>query len=305
MSHRPNFSEEATPGVFLGLDTTLDSSRVVMLPVPYEGTVSYRSGTRHGPRAIIEASAHLELYDPELDAEPFQLGIHTAKPIWPDYSAPEHMIHKVSLRCREYLHQNKFVVLLGGEHSVTVGAVQAYVEKYPDMSVLQLDAHADLRDRYHHTRWGHASTMRRIGELCPAMAVGIRSLSLEEMDHVREGNLKVMFVHKILTDPEWISKVLESLSDQVYVTIDLDVLDQGIMPAVGTPVPGGLSWNQILDLLRRVAAEREVVGFDVVELAPIPGQVAPDFLAAKIVYKFLGCVFANKRLVSKNLKGQA
>lgn len=295
MNQKPNSSEEATPGIFLGMDSTLDSSRVVILPVPYEGTISYQPGTRHGPRAILEASAHLELYDQELDAEPFRVGIHTAQPIWPDYSAPEQMLGKISLRCREHLHEDKFLVVLGGEHSVSVGAVQAYVEKYPHMTVLQLDAHADLRDQYHHTRWGHASTMRRVGELCPPMGVGIRSLSLEEMDHVREGNLKVMFAQHIHEDPDWISKVMESLPEQVYVTIDLDVLDPGIMPAVGTPVPGGLTWHQILELLRKVATSRQVVGFDVVELAPIPGQVAPDFLAAKLVYKFLGYIFAKKK----------
>lgn len=289
-----NDVEETTPGVFLGVDSALDASRVVILPVPYEGTVSYQSGTRHGPKAIIEASAYLELYDQELDAEPFRAGIHTAQPIWPDYSAPEQMIRKISLRCREYLRGDKFVTLLGGEHSVTVGAVQACTEKYPHTMVLHLDAHADLRDRYHHTRWGHASTMRRVGELCPVMSAGIRSLSREEMDHVRQGNLKVMFAQHIHRDPQWVSKVLEGLSDQVYVTIDLDVLDPGIMPAVGTPVPGGLNWHQILELLRQVAASKQVVGFDVVELAPIPGQVAPDFLAAKLVYKFLGYLFRDR-----------
>lgn len=295
MRHTPNFSEEVTPSIFLGVDSTLDSSRVVMLPVPYEGTVSYQPGTRCGPRAIIEASAHLELYDEELDSEPYRAGVHTANPIWPDFRGPEQMTQKIFRQCRQYLEANKFLVILGGEHSVTVGAVQAYVEKYRDMTVLQLDAHADLRNRYHHTKWGHASTMRRIGELCPTIGVGIRSLSLEERDHVREGNLKVIFAQHIHRDPKWISKVLEALSDRVYVTIDLDVLDPGIMPAVGTPVPGGFSWHQILDLLRLVAAERQVVGFDVVELAPIPGQVAPDFLAAKLVYKFLGYAFAKKK----------
>jgi agmatinase len=295
MSQKPTFSEEAMPGVFLGLDSTLDSSRVIILPVPYEGTVSYQPGTRHGPRAILEASAHLELYEQELDAEPYRVGIHTAQPVWPDYSAPEQMLRKISLRCREYLHEDKFLVVLGGEHSLTVGAVQAHTEKYPHMTVLQLDAHADLRDRYHNTKWGHASTMRRVGELCPAVAVGIRSLSSEEMDCVRQGNLNTVFADHIHRDPDWITKAMEGLSDQVYVTIDLDVLDPGIMPAVGTPVPGGLTWQQILELLRQIAANKEVVGFDVVELAPIPGQVASDFLVAKLVYKFLGCVFANKK----------
>jgi agmatinase len=294
MSHTPNFSEEATPGVFLGVDSTLDSSRVVMLPVPYEGTVSYQPGTRHGPRALIEASAHLEHYDQELDNEPFRVGIHTTPPIWPDCSGPEQMLRKISLCCRKYLNEDKFLVVLGGEHSVTVGAVQAHMEKYPDMTVLQLDAHADLRDQYHHTRWGHASTMRRIGELCPTIGMGIRSLSLKEMDRVREGNLNMMFAHHIHQDPDWIPKIIAGLSDQVYVTIDLDVLDPSIMPAVGTPVPGGLTWYQILELVRQVAANNQVVGFDVVELAPIPGQVAPDFLAAKLVYKFLGYVFRGK-----------
>jgi len=294
MSQKPDLPEEATPGCFLGVDSDRKSSRVVILPVPYEATVSYQPGTRHGPRAIIEASAHVELYDEELDAEPFEFGIHTAQPIWPDFRGPEQMGEKIFKTCRRYLGQDKFLVLLGGEHSVTVGAVRAHLERHADMSVLQLDAHADLRDSYHHTKWGHASVMRRLGELCPTVGVGIRTLSSEEMDYIRANDLKMVLASQIHSGIDWISEALASLADKVYVTIDLDVLDPGIMPAVGTPVPGGLTWQQVLDLLRRVAAEKIVVGFDVVELAPIPGQVAADFLAAKLIYKFIGYVYVKQ-----------
>jgi agmatinase len=294
MSQEQNSAEEATPGVFLGDQSTIEASRVVILPVPYEGTVSYQPGTRLGPSAIIEASVHVELYDQELDSEPFRVGIHTAKPLWSDFSGPEQMVDKVSRLCRQHLQQDKFLIVLGGEHSVTAGAVRAHLEKHPDMSVLQLDAHADLRDQYHHTKWGHASVMRRIEELCPTVGVGVRSLSREEMEFARTHDLQILLAHQIHGHQDWISRAIDRLTDKVYVTIDLDVLDPGIMPAVGTPVPGGLSWHQVLTLFRQVAANKQVVGFDVVELSPIPGQVAPDFLAAKLIYKFIGYVFRER-----------
>jgi agmatinase len=282
--------EEAEPGVFLGVDSPLEQSRAVILPVPYEGTVSYRPGTRFGPGAIIDASAHVELYDQELDAEPYRMGIHTAPPVWPNLSSPQGMIREIREHCRRYLNQDKFLAVLGGEHSVTVGSVQAHQEKHLGLCVLQVDAHADLRDSYHHTKWGHASVMRRVGELCPTVGVGIRSLSREEMDFAAAEGRRIFFGHQIREDPDWIDRVLGELASEVYVTVDLDGLDPGIMPAVGTPVPGGLSWQQTLDLLGRVAAEKIVVGFDVVELAPIPGQMASDFTAARLVYKMLGSV---------------
>lgn len=282
--------EAAMPGAFLGVDSPLKDSRAVILPVPYEGTVSYRPGTRFGPAAIIDASAHLELYDEELDAEPYRMGIHTAPPVWSNFSSPQGMIQEIREHCRRYLNQDKFVAVLGGEHSVTVGSVQAHQEKHLGLCVLQLDAHADLRDSYHRTKWGHASVMRRVGELCPTVGVGIRSLSRQEMDFAAAEDRRIFFAHQIREDPHWIDRVVGELASEVYVTIDLDGLDPGIMPAVGTPVPGGLSWQQTLDLLSRVAAEKIVVGFDVVELAPIPGQAASDFTAARLVYKMLGAV---------------
>jgi agmatinase len=203
------------------------------------------------------------------------------------------MIQEIRGHCRRYLNQDKFLAILGGEHSVTVGSVQAHQEKHLGLCVLQLDAHADLRDSYHQSKWGHASVMRRVGELCPTVGVGIRSISCQEMELVRAEEIKIFFAQQIREDPDWIDRVLDELASEVYVTIDLDGLDPSIMPAVGTPVPGGLLWQQTLDLLRRVAAEKIVVGFDVVELAPIPGQVASDFLAATLVYKLLGYVFGD------------
>jgi agmatinase len=294
MDQHKNIDEETVPGVFLGVDTPLKRSRAVILPVPYEATVSYRPGTRFGPGAIIDASVHVELYDDELDAEPYRMGIHTAAPIWPNLSSPQGMIQEIRERCRHYLNQDKFLAVLGGEHSVTVGSVQAHQEKHLGLCVLQLDAHADLRDSYHRTKWGHASVMRRVGELCPTVGVGIRSLSRQEMEFAQAEERRIFFAHQIREDPDWIDHILGELASEVYVTVDLDVLDPGIMPAVGTPVPGGLSWQQVLDLLKGVAAEKIVVGFDVVELAPIPGQVAPDFLAAQLVYKMLGYIFGKR-----------
>jgi agmatinase len=286
--------EPAAPGVFLGVDSPLRSSRAVILPVPYEGTVSYRPGTSLGPAAIIAASAQVELYDQELDAEPFAVGIHTASPVWPNLGSPQGMVQEIRRHCRKYLNQEKFLVALGGEHSITVGSVQAHQEKHLGLSVLQLDAHADLRDSYQSTKWGHASAMRRTRELCPTVGVGIRAISREEMEFARAEDVRLFFAQQIHQDPDWVDRVVAALASEVYISIDLDIFDPSIMPAVGTPVPGGLLWQQVLDLLRRVAAEKIVVGFDVVELAPIPGQAASDFLAATLVYKLLGYVLGEK-----------
>jgi agmatinase len=230
----------------------------------------------------------MELYDEELDCEVYHVGIHTMEELETQMAGPQEMVRQVYEVISSLLKQEKLVALLGGEHSLSIGAVQAYSERHPMLSVLQLDAHADLRDNYQGTPYSHASVMRRILEHAPAVQVGIRSLSREEMDHIRQEKRAVFFAHDLQQNDLWQEQVLERLTDKVYLTVDLDVLDPSIMPAVGTPEPGGLLWFPVLDLIRRVAREKEIVGFDIVELSPLPGQVAPDFLAARLAYKIIG-----------------
>jgi agmatinase len=201
------------------------------------------------------------------------------------------MVERIAGVTRELLHQGKFVVGLGGEHTVTVGLVRAFAERFPGLSVLQFDAHADLREAYQGTPFNHATVMRRVRELVPAVQVGIRSLSREEADWVKERDIRLFYASEVAHNPDCATAIGEALTDQVYITICLDGFDPSVMPSVGTPEPGGLGWYDVLRVVRRVAETRHIVGFDVVELFPIPGNIAPDFLAAKLVYKVLGYRF--------------
>ncbi len=268
----------------------LEKARIVVLPVPYDSTVGWHSGQREGPRAIIDASQNLEFYDQELDRETFKVGIHTLMELQPALGSPARMVSRVERAVAWILEKGKFPVLLGGEHSITVGAVRALVRRYPDLSVLQLDAHADLRQSYLGTRYSHACTARRLMELCPVVGVGIRSLSSEEQVFVEEKGLRYFPPGNIP-----IREVLASLSARVYITIDLDVLDPAIMAAVGSPEPGGLGWGEALALLKAVAGGKELVGFDLVELCPRQGPAACAFTAAKLAYKLMGYVVEGKR----------
>ncbi|MFQ5862536.1 MAG: agmatinase [Candidatus Brocadiales bacterium] len=263
----------------------LEKSWLVILPVPYDSTASYRSGAKEGPQAIINASRNLELFDGELLCDVSTQGIHTLPELMPDHRGPEHMIETVEEVAGKILSQDKMLVTLGGDHSITLGVVRAYKEIFPKLSVLQIDAHLDLRHHYAGTIYSHASVMRRVYELSSITQVGIRSFSREEHDFVIEKGLKPFYKNNISYREDWPDEVIERLSDEVYVTIDLDGLDPSIMPSVGTPEPGGLGWYEVLGLLRRLAEKRRIVGFDVMELCPEPGNVAPDFLAAKLVYK--------------------
>ena len=267
-------------------ETDLSIARVVVVPVPYDGTTSYRSGARHGPAAIISASRHLEDYDLELDRDISLVGIHTAPAIEPAASGPEATIRRVRDAVSQLSTDGKLVALLGGEHTITVGAVQALVDIYPDLSVLYLDAHADLRDWYMGTRWGHASVARRVHELCPLVEVGVRSLSAEEMELIRDARIPVFW--KSASNSNMSADVVKSLSPTVYVSIDLDVFDPSVVAAVGTPEPGGLTWDEVTHLLRAVGAQREIVGFDITELSPAEGPEAGAFAAAKLAYKLMG-----------------
>jgi agmatinase len=268
-----------------------ENAQVVFLSVPYDLTSTYLSGSRRGPFAILEASTHMELYDEELGVETAEIGLHTLDPIEAASSGPEEMIRQIGEYAAPVLQANKFPVLLGGEHSVTLGLVYELKKKYPALSFLQLDAHADLRAEYEGTPFSHACVARRLAELGPLVQVGIRSLSAAESVFLGGSSVKSLPWHSLAARPDWEEEAIRHLSSEVYVTIDLDVLDPAIMPATGTPEPGGFDWSMITRFLRKVAQEKKIVGFDVVELAPIPGLVAPDFLAAKLIYRFLGEIF--------------
>lgn len=268
----------------------LEKSRTVILPIPYDATCTHRTGAREGPRAIIHASRNLEFLDDELLIDASLQGIHTRPEIMPDSQSPANMIDKVYEVARGVLEQGKFLVSLGGEHTASVGLVKAHKEKYPGLSVLQIDAHLDLRDSYAGSHYNHACVMRRIIEFSEITQVGIRSYCQEEMDFVREKGLKPFYQKLIARWGDWPEEVIERLSQEVYVTIDLDGLDPSIVPSVGTPEPGGLGWNEVLRLLRRVAEKKRLVGFDVMELSPDPNNIAPDYLAARLAYKTIGYV---------------
>lgn len=278
------------PRSFAGIspqDISFDEARVVVLPVPYDSTTEYKSGTREGPRAIIDASYYLEQYDAELDLDINEIGVYTLPEVQPAMSGPEHMIERVHRIMDDLLEKGKLPAMLGGEHSITLGTVRACRERYPDLSVLYLDAHTDLRDRYQGTKYSHACVMRRVWELCPVVPVGIRSLSREEHDFLVQHEIEPFYADAV-GKPDLPERVLSRLSTQVYISIDLDVLDPSIMSAVGTPEPGGMSWQQVIGLLKTVAGSRQIVGFDLVELCPREGPNACAILAAKLAFKIMG-----------------
>jgi agmatinase len=271
----------------------METARATILPAGYEATTSYGVGTKDGPDAILRASRSLELYDDELDWEPCEVGIATA-PAWEfDRSTPERPIEQVEALVAGALAAEKFPILLGGEHSITLGAVRAVQQRHPSVGVLQLDAHADLRDVYEGTPFSHACVMRRVTERAPVVAVGIRSMSAEEARCRPAHAYRRFKAEEALRSADVIDAVVDALPSEVYVTVDLDALDPSVMPAVGTPEPGGLGWYDLLRLLRAVFQARRVVAADVVELAPVPGLNAPDFLAAKLVYKLISYRFGH------------
>jgi len=262
------------------------SSKVVIVPVPYESTTYYLSGTKEGPWAIIDASRHMELYDIEKDTNASKVGIFTLEELEPSKNSPKETVLRVENVVAKILEDGKFPFTLGGEHSVTLGAVSAFKKKFlHNLSVLQMDAHTDLRNEFEGTKFHHGCVMRRIVDdlKLSVTQVGIRSTTEEEMIYIKESKKNSIFYGKQYE----IEKVISTLKENVYLTFDLDALDPSIMPSVGTPEPGGLGWYESLDLLKAVAQSRNIVGADVVELSPIPGLIAPDFLSAKLVYKII------------------
>ena len=274
-------------GGTLPVPATFESAKAIILPIPLESTTSYVSGTRNGPREILVASSHMELWDEEMNAHINGVGIYTLPEMELPFDDMADLMAEIRRVTAAIIEYDKFPVILGGEHSITSPVVAAMAAKYPGLSVLQIDAHADLRDSYMGTPFNHACVMRRVLEHARCTQVGIRSLSTEEASAVPTLSTDMFFDVSMRREANWIDRVVESLGETVYITIDADGMDPAIMPAVGTPEPGGLSWYEMLALLRAVIAARRVVGCDLVELCPIPGMVAPNFLCAKLIYKIL------------------
>lgn len=266
-------------------------SAIAVLPVPYDGTSTWMKGADRGPQAVLDASANMELYDIETDSEVYKHGIVTLPPVVCPVD-PSGMVAATYEAAYPILKDKKFLVGIGGEHTISVGLVRAAVEMFPDISVLQFDAHSDTRDTYEGEKYNHACVMSRIGEMCSFVQVGIRSMDVSEkacLDRKR-----TFFAHQILNGMDVIPGVIDALKDDVYLTIDLDVLDPSVMPSTGTPEPGGLDWNRLMSLIQAVVNAKNIVAMDVTELLPHPTNKAPDFLAAKLIYRVLSAVFSKK-----------
>jgi agmatinase len=272
--------------------SSFDNARILVWPVSYEGTVSYGGGTGKGAMAIIDASRNMELYDDETDAEIYQLGIHTVDES-PSVDPPETMMNSLYDRAKELVASGKFVTMIGGEHSVSAPVIRAHAEKYANLSVLQIDAHADLRDTYDGTPHSHASIMARVVKdmQIPAVQVGIRSISVDEARVVDDLPTRIFWARDIAGRNDWWDDAVEGLTENVYLTIDIDGLDPSLVSATGTPEPGGLGWYETVGLIRTLARNRHVVGMDLTEYSYVEGQNASAFLCAKLIYKTLGFVF--------------
>ena len=262
----------------------LDNARYVILGVPYDGTSTFVKGADKGPQAILDASDSLELYDIQYQYEAWLAGIHTDHHDY-DFRTPEAMVQSVYNRMKHFMALGKRPVLLGGEHSVSVGAIRAMAEAHPGLSVLQIDAHADLRDSYHDSPFNHACVMRRAQEVARVVQVGIRNVCTDELPNVVPEN--IFYAHLIHNQEDWMDKAIDRLTDDVYITVDLDGFDPSILPATGTPLPGGLQWYPTLSFLGKVFKTKNVVGFDVVELCPQEDSKVSDVFAATLVYKML------------------
>src|SRR5215203_2052778 len=279
------------PFNFGGIDepeySGLEQSRIVVWPVSYEGTVSYGTGTGAGAMAIVEASRNMELYEEETDAEVYKLGIHTLEEFTPRES-PEVMMSDLYDYTKDLLKSDKFVCMLGGEHSVSAPVIKAHAEKYHNMSVLQIDAHADLRDTYDGTPHSHASIMARVVRdlRIPSVQVGIRSISADEARLLATGiPTKIYWARDVAGKTKWIDEAIDNLTENVYLTIDIDGLDPSLVPTTDTPEPGGLGWYETLTLIRKLAEKKRVVGMDLVEYSYFENYDSPAFLCAKLVYK--------------------
>jgi agmatinase len=279
-------------GGALPVRPTFDNATVVILPCPVDRTTSYVGGTRNGPHEILQASSHMELWDEEMKADIHGIGIYTLPEMELPFGEMAPLMDEIERVAYEIVGRDKFLLTIGGEHSITPPLVSATARKHPKLSVLQIDAHADMRDSYMGTIHNHACAMRRSLQYASVTQVGIRSLSTEEAEVLPKLKSRVFYDSDMRQDPKWIDTVVDGLDEHVYVTIDVDGMDPAIMPATGTPEPGGLSWPEITRLLRATAERRRIVAADIVELSPIPGMIAPNFLCAKLIYKLLTYRFA-------------
>lgn len=276
--------------------SNFQTARVIIFPVAYEGTVSYGKGTGKGAMAIIDASRNMELYEEETDSEVYKIGIHTTEEFQPQ-ATPEKMMEGIYQKSRALISSGKFICMLGGEHSISVPVIRAHAEKYHNLSVLQIDAHADLRDSYDGTPHSHASVMARVVRdmRIPSVQIGIRSISAEEARSLDE-NLptKIFWAKDVVGNTDWVDEAVSSLSDNVYLTIDIDGLDPSLVPTTGTPEPGGLGWYETLTLIRTLAEKKRIVGMDLVEFSKMDNCDAPAFLCSKLVYKSLAYIFEDE-----------
>jgi len=266
-------------------------SEIIILPVPYDETSTWMRGADKGPDAILEASVNLEFYDVETSSEAHLSGIFTIDPILQKES-PELLVDDVCSRILSLLNDNKFPVVIGGNHTVSIGAIKAFSEYFNNITILQLDAHTDLRQEYEGSSLNHACAMARAKEFAPIVQVGIRSMSAEELPYVDKE--RIFYSHELFYHKDLYERALDLLTENVYITIDLDVFDPSIMPSTGTPEPGGPQYLELLHFLRNVIERRNVVGFDIVELCPSAANKAPDFIAAKILYQLLSYRFSKK-----------
>ncbi|MFT5925563.1 MAG: agmatinase [Rubritalea sp.] len=279
-----NLNYAGIPDEYAGLE----NASIVLIPVPYDGTSTWQKGADRGPSAFLDASRNMELYDIETDSEIYHHGIHLAASIT-ENSSPEAMVEAVHAATKKFIKKNKFVTLFGGEHSISIGSIRAFTEMYENLSVLQIDAHADLRKEYDGSTCNHACAVYEASQNANLIQVGIRSMDSIEVGVNDEE--KVYYAHEMITDDYWLEKATEALTENVFITIDLDAFDPSICPSTGTPEPGGLLWYETLEFLKMVFAEKNVVGFDIVELCPNPAEKSSDFLAAKLYYKMLSYKF--------------
>ena len=266
-----------------------NESGIIIVPVPYDETSTWIKGSDKGPEAIMEASVALEFYDIETESEVHKRGIHTINAIT-EKRSPEALVKSVQDKTTELIKEGKFPVIVGGNHSVSIGSIKAFSELYDNLTVLQLDAHSDLRDEYEGSRFNHACAMARARENAKLIQIGVRSMSVDELPFVEKD--RILYSHELKYNKSLYSKAIDKLTENVYITIDLDVFDPSVMPSTGTPEPGGPEYFELMHFLRDVAKARNVVGFDVVELCPSPHNKAPDFLAAKVIYQLLSYIFS-------------
>jgi agmatinase len=283
-----SFYPSLEPFNFLGLDgQDYTKAQVVIFPVPYSSTTYWKAGTKDGPQALIEASRHIELYDGELQKDASKSGIFTLPFLEPSKDSPKETIDRIENATDKILKDGKLLIMLGGEHSITLGSVLSFKNNFSDFSVLQIDAHSDLREEFQGTKYHHACVMKRVRDLGISVTqVGIRSMSEEEAAYVKKENIKNIFWAPELP----VDEIIGTLKENVYLTFDLDAFDTSIMPSTGTPEPGGLGWYEVLNLIKEITKRKKIIGADIVELDPIPGLSAPDFLAAKLVYKIINYI---------------